>query len=266
MTTFVPKAAVPQPQGKGIISFSHTNVPRHIAIIMDGNGRWANAHGLPRSAGHQAGETALMDTIAGAIEAGVTHLSVYAFSTENWKRSPSEVRFLMGYSREVLRRRRDELNKWGVRIRWSGRTPRLWRSVIKELQEAEALTRHNREFTLVMCVNYGGRAELADAMERIGERIEAGELKAKAITEQTIARHLYIPDLPEVDLLIRTSGEQRISNFLLWQCAYSELMYVPEPWPEFDRHTLWRCIENYGARDRRFGGAVDTVATATSDT
>lgn len=235
-------------------------VPSHIALIMDGNGRWANSQGFQRSVGHRAGEWALMDTIAGAVEAGVKYLSVYAFSTENWKRSPSEVRFLMGYSREVLRRRRDTLHDWNVRIRWSGRTPRLWKSVIKELRAAEALTQSNTGLTFTMCVNYGGRAEIRDAVEQIARRVENGQLSSRGISEKTIARHLYVPDVPDVDLMIRSSGEQRISNYLLWQAAYAEFMFVPEPWPEFRREVLWRCIDNYGSRERRFGGAEDKVA------
>ncbi|OKL47481.1 isoprenyl transferase [Boudabousia liubingyangii] len=236
-----------------------TGSVEHVAIIMDGNGRWANQQGLPRVAGHQAGEYALMDTIAGAIEAGVKVLSVYAFSTENWRRSPSEVRFLMGYSRNVLRARRDQLDEWNVRVRWSGRKPRLWKSVLKELMAAEEQTKDNTGLTLVMNLNYGGRAELADATRLIAERVARGELKPEGITEDTLARSLYLPDLPDVDLLVRTSGEQRLSNYLLWQCAYAEMMFVPEAWPDFGRQSLWRVLDEFTHRERRFGGAVDRV-------
>lgn len=229
----------------------------HVAIIMDGNGRWANARGLNRTAGHEAGEYALMDTIAGAVEAGVKFLSVYAFSTENWKRSPAEVKFLMGYSRRVLRNRRDELNAWGVRVRWSGREGRLWKSVLTELRAAEALTRGNTGTQLIMCLNYGGRAELADAARKLAQRVAAGTLKPERITEAAFARELYLPDVPDVDLLIRTSGEQRTSNFLPWQAAYAELVFAPEPWPEYGRAALWRDLLAYQHRDRRFGGAID---------
>lgn len=229
----------------------------HVAIIMDGNGRWANARGLNRTAGHEAGEYALMDTIAGAVEAGVKYLSVYAFSTENWKRSPSEVKFLMGYSRRVLRNRRDELNAWGVRVRWSGREGRLWKSVLTELRAAETLTRNNTGTQLIMCLNYGGRAELADVARKLAQRVAAGTLKPERISEAAFARELYLPDVPDVDLLIRTSGEQRTSNFLPWQAAYAELVFAPEPWPEYGRATLWRDILAYQHRDRRFGGAID---------
>src|ERR1700754_2186039 len=166
-----------------------TAVPDHVAIVMDGNGRWANRQGLTRIEGHKAGEAALLDVVAGAIQIGVKHLSVYAFSTENWVRSPDEVRFLMGFNREVLHRRRDQLNEWGVRVRWAGRRPRLWTSVIKELQYAEELTKGNDGLTLTMCVNYGGRVELVDAMRAIGEEVQSGRLKPSAITEKLIRRH-----------------------------------------------------------------------------
>lgn len=233
---------------------------KHVAIIMDGNGRWANARGLNRTAGHEAGEYALMDTIAGAVEAGVKYLSVYAFSTENWKRTPAEVKFLMGYSRRVLRGRRDELNKWGVRVRWSGREGRLWKSVLTELKTAEALTQENTGTQLIMCLNYGGRAELADAARKLAERAVEGKIKPERITEASLARELYLPDVPDVDLLIRTSGEQRTSNFLPWQAAYAELVFAPEAWPEYGREALWRDLLAYQNRDRRFGGAVDRPA------
>jgi len=233
-------------------------VPKHVAIVMDGNGRWANRQGLTRIEGHKAGEAALLDVVAGAIQIGVTHLSVYAFSTENWKRSPDEVRFLMGFNRDVLHRRRDQLNEWGVRVRWAGRTPRLWRSVIDELRFAEQLTAHNRTLTLTMCVNYGGRTELQDAVRSIAREVAAGRLSPDRIGEKTIARHLYVPDMPDVDLFVRSSGEQRTSNFLLWQSAYAELVFLDTLWPDFSREDLWRAIELYGSRTRRFGGAVDT--------
>ncbi|MCB1273851.1 MAG: di-trans,poly-cis-decaprenylcistransferase, partial [Leucobacter sp.] len=194
-------------------------VPKHIAIVMDGNGRWANRRGLPRVEGHRAGEQALLDVVAGAIQAGVTHLSVYAFSTENWRRSPDEVRFLMGFNRDVLRRRRSQLDHWNVRMRWAGRRPRLWSSVVGELKASERATQRNTGLTLTMCVNYGGRNELTDAVRGIAEEVAAGRLSPQGITERTIARHLYVPELPEVDLFLRSSGEQRTSNFMLWQSA-----------------------------------------------
>ncbi|GAA4156056.1 isoprenyl transferase [Gryllotalpicola daejeonensis] len=233
-------------------------VPDHVAIVMDGNGRWANRQGLPRVEGHRAGEAALLDVVAGALQIGVKHLSVYAFSTENWVRSPDEVRFLMGFNREVLHRRRDQLNEWGVRVRWAGRKPRLWGSVIKELQFAEELTRDNNRLTLTMCVNYGGRTEIADAVRGIAEDVAAGRLRPGAVTEKLIQRRLYLPDLPDVDLFVRSSGEQRTSNFLLWQSAYAEMVFLDTLWPDFSRTDLWEAIEIFAGRNRRFGGAVDT--------
>ncbi len=236
------------------------NVPAHVAVIMDGNGRWANARGLPRTEGHKAGELSLMDTVAGAAEAGVKYLSMYAFSTENWKRSPSEVRFLMGYSRDVIRKHTDRLDSWNVRVRWVGRSPRLWKSVIKELRAAEEKTKHNTGTQLLLCVNYGGRAEIADAARSLAEEVAAGKRKPSSIKEADLASHLYAPDVPDVDLLIRTSGEARISNFLLWQLAYAELDFVPEAWPDFGRKQLWDRLDAFRMRDRRYGGAVDAIA------
>ncbi len=236
-------------------------IPEHVAIVMDGNGRWANAKGLTRVEGHKAGEAALLDVVAGAIQIGVKHVSVYAFSTENWSRSPDEVRFLMGFNRDVLHRRRDQLNDWGVRVRWAGRRPRLWASVINELQFAERLTQKNSVLTLTMCVNYGGRNELTDAVQAIAADVAAGRLKPTGISEKTIQKHLYQPDLPDVDLFVRSSGEQRTSNFMLWQSAYAEMVFLDTLWPDFSRVDLWNAIEIYASRNRRFGGAVDTPGT-----
>lgn len=238
-------------------AFPAGSVPNHVAIVMDGNGRWANQQGLTRVEGHKAGEAALLDVVAGAIQAGVKHLSVYAFSTENWKRSPEEVRFLMGFNRDVLHRRRDQLNEWDVRVRWAGRKPKLWPSVIEELQFAEELTKKNKTLTLTMCVNYGGRTEIADAVRKISEDVAAGKINPSKVTEKFIAKNLYIPDMPDVDLFVRSSGEQRTSNFLLWQSAYAEMVFLNQLWPAFSRTDLWVAIEQYIGRDRRFGGAVD---------
>lgn len=243
--------------GVTVPSFVPGSVPQHIAIVMDGNGRWANQRGLTRVEGHKAGEAALVDVVAGAIEAGVKYLTVYAFSTENWKRSPDEVRFLMGFNREVLRKRRDQLNSWGVRIRWAGRRPRLWLSVIDELRAAEKLTEKNTTLTLTMCVNYGSRIEIADAVKAIATDVESGKLKASAVSERTIQKYLNTNYLPDVDLFLRSSGEQRTSNFLLWQSAYAEFVFMDTLWPDFDRTSLWDAIGHYHQRDRRFGGAVD---------
>lgn len=234
-----------------------SKVPKHIAVVMDGNGRWANARGLTRTEGHKAGEAALLEVIAGAIEAGVIHVTAYAFSTENWKRSPDEVRFLMGYNKEVLRRRRDLLDSWGVRIRWAGRRPKLWPTVINELLEAEKRTRSNSRLTLTMAVNYGGRQEILDAVNRMADEVSAGKLKPGSITEKTMQRFLYVPELPDVDLFLRSSGEMRTSNFLLWQSSYAEMMFLPTLWPDFTRETIWEAIDSFANRDRRFGQATD---------
>jgi undecaprenyl diphosphate synthase len=233
-------------------------VPEHVAIVMDGNGRWANGKGLTRIEGHKAGEASLLDVVAGAIQLGIKHLSVYAFSTENWKRSPDEVRFLMGFNRDVLHRRRDQLNDWGVRVRWAGRKPRLWASVINELQYAEKLTAGNSVLTLTMCVNYGGRQEITDAVRALAEDVAAGRLKPSGISEKSIQKQLYAPDLPDVDLFVRSSGEQRTSNFMLWQSAYAEMVFLDTLWPDFTREQLWEAVGLYASRNRRFGGAVDT--------
>ena len=198
----------------------------------------------------------MLDIVAGAIQAGVGHLSLYAFSTENWARSVDEVRFLMGFNRDVIRRRRDEMNEMGVRVRWAGRRPRLWRSVINELEEAERLTAKNSKLTLTMCVNYGGRAEIADAAAAMARDVRAGLLSPERIDERMFHRYLDEPDMPDVDLFVRSSGEQRTSNFLLWQSAYAELVFLDTLWPDFDRRHLWHACELYAARDRRYGGAV----------
>ena len=248
-------APPPHPSGARPPELPRELVPRHVAIVMDGNGRWAKQRGLPRTKGHEAGEAALLDVIHGAIEIGVPNVSAYAFSTENWKRSPDEVRFLMGFNREVIRRRRDELDAMGVRVRWAGRRRRLWRSVIDELEEAERRTAGNTTLTLQFCVNYGGRAEIADAAAGIARDVAAGLLDPAKVDERTVARYLDEPGIPDVDLFLRSSGEQRTSNFLLWQSAYAELVFLDVLWPDVDRRHLWQAIETYARRDRRYGGA-----------
>jgi len=230
-------------------------LPNHVAIVMDGNGRWATQRGLHRTEGHKMGEAVLIDITCGAIELGIKHLSVYAFSTENWKRSPEEVRFLMGFNREVVARRRENLDAMGVRMRWVGSRPRMWRSVIKEFEIAEQMTVNNRVITVNYCVNYGGRAEIAEAASAISREVAAGMLSADRITEATVARHLQRPDIPDVDLLLRTSGEQRSSNFMIWQAAYAEYVFQDKLWPDYDRRDLWAACEEYVNRNRRFGRA-----------
>lgn len=239
----------------GLPKLKPEQIPNHVAIVMDGNGRWAKKRGLPRTAGHEAGEAALFDVVQGAIQIGVKELSVYAFSTENWRRSPDEVKFLMGFNRDVLRRRRDDMNNLGVKVQWLGRPQRLWSSVIKELQIAEELTKRNKVLTLNMCVNYGGRSELVDAVQQIAQEVSKRKLKASTITEKTISKYLYDSKMSDVDLFLRTSGEERTSNFLPWQSVYAEMVFMDVLWPDVDRNTLWRAIEIYAERDRRFGKA-----------
>jgi undecaprenyl diphosphate synthase len=246
----------PHPSGAKPPPIPKELVPRHVAIVMDGNGRWAKARGLPRTEGHSRGEASLFDVVEGAIESGVGWLSAYAFSTENWKRSPDEVRFLMGFNRDVIRRRRDEMHELGVRVRWAGRRPRLWRSVIHELEVAEEMTRDNDVLTLTMCVNYGGRAEIADAARLLALDVAAGKVNPDKVNEKVLARYLDEPEMPDVDLFVRSSGEQRTSNFLLWQSAYAEMVFQDTLWPDYDRRTFWKALEVYASRDRRYGGAV----------
>jgi undecaprenyl diphosphate synthase len=247
----------PHPSGERPPKIPRDLVPRHVAMVMDGNGRWAKQRGLPRTAGHEQGESSLFDVVEGAIEIGVGWLSAYAFSTENWKRSPDEVRFLMGFNRDVIRRRRDDMHAMGVRVRWAGRRPRLWKSVIEELEIAEAMTRNNKVLTLTMCVNYGGRAEIADAAAALSRDVAAGRVDPAKVTDRVLARYLDEPEMPDVDLFVRSSGEQRTSNFLLWQSAYAEMVFQDTLWPDYDRRHLWAAIEEYARRDRRYGAAED---------
>jgi trans,polycis-polyprenyl diphosphate synthase len=259
-----PRPPAPHPSGIRPPQIPHDRLPTHVAIVMDGNGRWAKARNLPRTEGHARGEVSLFDVIEGAIEVGVKYLSAYAFSTENWNRSPDEVRWLMGFNRDVIRRRREQLAAMGVRVRWAGRSPRLWRSVITELQDAERRTVGNDVLTLQFCVNYGGRAEIVDATRRIAQLAAEGRLDPRKLTEERFRQFLDEPAIPDVDLFIRSSGEQRTSNFLLWQSAYAELVFLDRLWPDFDRRDLWRAIELYAQRDRRYGGAVPNVVTGES--
>lgn len=233
-----------------------SRVPQHIGCVMDGNGRWATRRGLKRTEGHAAGEEALFDAVEGALDLGVKWLTVYAFSTENWRRPIDEVRFLMNFNESILLRRRDELHERGVRILFAGR--RDWRvpkRLLRQMDESLELTRRNNKMTLVIAFNYGGRAELVDAIKSM---IESG-IKADKVSEKTIRQHLYLPEMPDPDLVVRTSGEYRISNFLLWELAYSELVFTEVLWPDFRREHLFDAVREYQARARRFGGieAVD---------
>ena len=235
-----------------------TRIPRHVGIVMDGNGRWAKQRGLPRTEGHKMGEEALFDTVEGALEIGLEWLTVYGFSTENWRRPRDEVRFLMNFNRSLLRRRRDELHERGVRIVFTGRRDwRVPRGVLKEMQEAEELTQGNTRMTLNIAFNYGGRTEIVDAVRRLLADHDAGDLRGDRLSIDSIAARLYRPDMPDPDLVIRTSGEQRTSNFLLWQAAYAELWFTPVLWPDFNREHLFEAIRDFQKRSRRFGALED---------
>ncbi|MCU1362206.1 MAG: Isoprenyl transferase [Acidimicrobiaceae bacterium] len=232
-------------------SIDRGRVPRHIAIVMDGSGRWAKRRGLARTEGHGAGEESLVDTTYGAMALGVKALTVFAFSTENWRRPVDEVRYLMNFNRGLLERRQNELHRDGVRIVFSGR--RDWRvpkGVLTRMDEASELTKKNKVFTLNIAFNYGGRAEIVDAVRQLVH----DKVPAKKIDEKTIRARLYHPELPDPDLVIRTSGEYRISNFVLWEMAYSELIFTDVLWPDFRREDLYRAIDEFQHRDRRFGG------------
>lgn len=242
-------------------------IPRHVAIIMDGNGRWANARGLHRTQGHARGEPALFDVVHGALDLGIEWLTVYTFSTENWARDEYEVSFLMDFNVDLLERRRDELNDLGVRVLFMGdlTDSRIPPVLLDRIASAQELTKDNTTMTMVFAFNYGGRAEIADAVRSIAVEVANGTLDAHDVDQATIASHLYLPDMPDPDVVIRTSGEQRTSNYLLWEAAYSEYVFTPVLWPDFDRVELARCVAEFQRRDRRFGGAVDGSVDGTTD-
>ena len=229
-------------------------VPRHVAIIMDGNGRWAAARGFPRVEGHRRGVEALRKTVRAARELGISYLTIFSFSSENWSRPASEIRDLLGLLRRFIRNDLAELHGSNVRVRIIGERDDLDRDIRRLLMEAEELTRDNDGLTLVVAFNYGARQEIARAARRLALEVAAGRLTADAITPDRIAGHLHAPDVPDPDVIVRTSGEQRLSNFLLWQAAYSELVFVPVNWPDFDRAALEAAIAEYHRRERRFGG------------
>jgi undecaprenyl diphosphate synthase len=231
-------------------------VPRHVAIIMDGNGRWAAARGLPRAEGHRRGVEALRRTIRAASEIGIAYVTIFSFSAENWSRPASEIGELMGLLRRFIRNDLAELHKSNVRVRVIGERGRLDADIGRLLLEAEELTKGNDGLTLVVAFNYGARQEIARAAQRIAEAVANGVLEPAAIAPETVGAFLDAPDVPDPDLIIRTSGEQRLSNFLLWQAAYSELVFVPIYWPDFDRAALEAAISEYQQRERRFGGLV----------
>jgi undecaprenyl diphosphate synthase len=237
-----------------VADLDRSRLPKHVAVVMDGNGRWAQQRGLKRTEGHAAGEEALFDTVDGALDIGLQWLTVFAFSTENWRRPVDEVRFLMGFNERLLLARREELHERGVRVRFIGRRHgRVPARVRRRIEETEALTRRNRVMTLTFAFNYGGRAELADAAREIARKAADGSLDPERVDERTLARHLYAPDMPDPDLLVRTSGEYRISNYLLWQLAYAELVFTDVLWPDFRQRDLFDAIAEYQNRNRRFG-------------
>jgi undecaprenyl diphosphate synthase len=231
-------------------------MPRHVAIIMDGNGRWAAARGLPRGEGHRRGVEALRKTVRAAGELGISFLTIFSFSAENWTRPASEIRDLMGLLRRFIRNDLAELHQHRVKVRVIGERSDLDPEIRRLLEEAEELTKDNDRLTLVVAFNYGARQEIARAAARIAEEVKAGLIDPSAVTAERLGQNLDAPDLPDPDLIIRTSGEQRLSNFLLWQAAYSELVFVPTYWPDFDRAALESAIAEYHRRERRFGGLI----------
>ena len=229
--------------------------PVHVAIIMDGNGRWAKARGLPRVAGHKRGAEAVRRTVTGAAELGIQYLTLYGFSSENWKRPPAEIDDLMGLLRLYLVNEIEELHQKGVRLRVIGQRSRLQADIVRLIEHAEQHTAANRRLNLTVALSYGGRAEIAEAARRVAEEVRAGRLEPAQVDERRFERFLYTSDMPDPDLLIRTSGEKRISNFLLWQCAYAELVFLDRLWPDFTRDDLEKAITEYHGRDRRYGAA-----------
>ncbi|HBN49708.1 MULTISPECIES: isoprenyl transferase [Thalassospira] len=231
-------------------------VPRHVAIIMDGNGRWAKLRGKPRTMGHRSGVEAVRRTVEAAAEIGIEYLTLYGFSTENWKRPESEVSDLMGLLRLFIKRELATLHKNGVRIRIIGDRTRFDDDIRVLLANAEERTQGNTRLNLTIALSYGARAEIADAMRQIAQKVAAGEIQADAIDESVVEAHLMTVGMPDPDLLIRTSGEQRISNFLLWQSAYTEFVFDDVLWPDFGREHLEKAIENFAGRERRFGAVI----------
>jgi undecaprenyl diphosphate synthase len=230
-------------------------LPRHVAIIMDGNGRWAGARGLPRIAGHRSGAEAARRTVAAAAELGIPYLTLFGFSSENWKRPSTEIHDLMALLRHYLRGEIAELHRNGIRLKVIGQIARFAPDIVSMIEHAEAATRDNPRITLTIALSYGGRAEIVTAVRSIAAQVACGKLNSEDVDEECIARHLFTADIPDPDLLIRTSGEQRISNFLLWQCAYSELVFTKTLWPDFSTHDLDQAIDEFCGRERRYGAS-----------
>ena len=237
-------------------------VPRHVGIIMDGNGRWASARGLPRFEGHRRGVEAVRRSVRAAIDLGIDYLTIYSFSSENWRRPVQEVSYLMGLLKRFIRNDLAELHQNGVRVRIIGIRDGLDPEIAMLLDEAEALTRDNTRLTLVVAFNYGSRQEIAEAARRLAQKVLAGELEPEAIDADMVSAELYTADIPDPDLIIRTSGEQRLSNFLMWQAAYSEFVFLPLYWPDFDREAFEKALREYAGRERRYGGIAPAAKTA----
>jgi undecaprenyl diphosphate synthase len=249
-------------------SLDPEQIPRHVGLIMDGNGRWANARSLPRIAGHKAGEEALFDVVHGALEIGIEWLSAYTFSTENWARDPEEVEFLMFFNRDLLIRRRDELHDLGVRIRFAGDLgdPRIPDENREYMAGSERLTLSNSTMNMVFVFNYGSRWEITEAARRAARAAVRGEIDPDQLDQQAFTRFFAVPDMPDLDLVIRSSGEHRLSNYLMWQAAYAEFSFPGILWPDFDRRALLDSVVEYQQRDRRFGGAIDKPVPSTLQT
>lgn len=244
-----PQTVMPQTDGR-----DGRGAPRHVAIIMDGNGRWAAARGLPRAEGHRRGVDALRKVVRGAHELGISYLTIFSFSSENWSRPASEIGDLFGLLRRFIRNDLATLHADGVRVRVIGEREGLEPDICALLSEAEELTKGNDRLTLVVAFNYGSRQEIANAAQRLAREVASGQREAASITPDVLGSYLDAPDIPDPDLIIRTSGEQRLSNFLMWQAAYSELVFVPMHWPDFDKAALESAIAEYATRERRFGG------------
>jgi len=244
---------VTRPFGMGKKS-TPAEVPRHVAIIMDGNGRWASQHHLPRLSGHEAGRKSVKAVAQAAIDHGVRYLTLYAFSVENWQRPRDEVQGLMGLLRGVIREELNEMGKEGIRLRTIGRRQDLPEAVREELGSAIERTKENTRLDLILALSYGSRVEITEAMQAIGREVKAGKLDPEKITEDTVSANLYTQGIPDPDFLIRTSGEMRISNFMLWQISYAEIYVTPVLWPDFGKDEFAKALADYAGRDRRFGG------------
>jgi undecaprenyl diphosphate synthase len=255
MTGTPSELALPVQQAVVAVGLDPAALPRHLAVIMDGNGRWARARGLPRIAGHRQGADAVRDLVTNCVEFGIPYLTLYSFSSENWKRPLAEVEGLMGLLRRYLQSEIDTLHRQNIRFRVIGTRARLSDDIQKLIAVAEVKTAQNTGLTLVLALSYGAREELVQAVQRLARAVQAGGLAPDAISEAMISQHLATFDIPDPDVVLRTSGEQRLSNFMLWQAAYAEFVFVDTLWPDFDKTALVAALRAYGQRDRRFGGA-----------